>query len=116
MDIRQLLNNRNINKDLSAQEPGLSHNVREFGPYKVATQIQAMPGFSGSKLVHSVELPEDQEHNPEMVNRISKELNIDPQNIHNLNPGESWMTGNTDISTPNADEERFQRINSMFKK
>ncbi|MCE2717163.1 MAG: hypothetical protein LW696_07820 [Alphaproteobacteria bacterium] len=116
MDIRQLLNNRNINKDLSLQDQGLSHNLREFGPYKVSTQIQAMPSFSGSKLIHSVELPKDQQPNLEMINRISKELNIDPQNIHNLNPGESWMTGNTDIATPNDDEKRFQRINSLFKK
>jgi hypothetical protein len=121
MDIRKLMNNRNINEELSLQEPGLSHNVREFGPYQVRTNIQRLNdgyGSMGNKLVHSVDLPENQQPDQLMANRIAKELAIDPNIVLGIKPGESWMKGNTQetMGNPNMDEEKFKRINSMFKK
>lgn len=121
MDIRKLLNNRNINKDLSLQEPGLSHNIREFGPYQVRTNIERLNdgyGGMGGKLRHSIELPETMQPDEEMANRVAKELTIDPSVVLGIKPGDTWIKGNTNLneSMDNLDEERFQRINQMFKK
>jgi hypothetical protein len=123
MDIKKLLNNRNINKDLSVQEPGLSHNVREFGPYQVRTSIERLSdgyGLMGDKLRQSIDLPENQQPDEEMANRIAKELAIDPNVVLDIKPGENWIKGNTKfqetMGNPDAVKEKFQRINSMFKK
>lgn len=121
MDLRQLLNNRNINKDLSLQEPGLSHNVREFGPYQVRTNIERMSdgyGGMGNKLRHSIELPDNMQPDEEMANRVAKELAIDPSVVLGIKPGDTWMKGNMnfDETMGNPDEERFQRITNMLKK
>ena len=124
MDIKALLNNRNINKDLSLQEPGFSFNTRQFGPYQVRTNIESLRdgyGSMGGRLSHSVDLPENQQPDQEMANRIAKELAIDPNIVLGIKPGETWMKGNTNfqetMGNPDMmDEERFQRINGMFKK
>lgn len=121
MDYRKLLNNRNINEDLSVQEPGLSHNVREFGPYKVRTNIQALRdgyGAMGNKLVHSIDLPEDQQPDEEMARRVAGELAIDPSIVSGLQPGHTWMKGNMNVqeSMGNPDIEKFKRLNQLLKK
>jgi hypothetical protein len=124
MDIKRLLNNRNINEDLSLQEPGLSHNVREFGPYQVRTDIQRLSdgyGLMGNKLIHSIDLPENQQPDEEMANRIAKELAIDPSIVLDIKPGENWIKGNTSYqetmgNSDMIDDKRFKRIGNMLKK
>lgn len=112
MDFKKLLND-NITDSIYG--PGSSYNLRQFGPYQLRTTVERVPDYSGSVVRHSVDLPQNEQPNQEMANLIAKELNVDPQNIFNINPGSSWVKGNTDIVSPNADQKRFQRINEILK-
>ena len=101
----------------------LANELRKYGQHVLinddisyAISIHINP--SGKRFIYSIELPENMQPDEEMANRVARELAIDPSVVLGIKPGDTWMKGNMNFneSMGEPDEERFQRINSMFKK